>query len=219
MHVLVCLPFELSHSNQYMQIEFRRLQCFLRSDGITVPESTSLLIAPIMSSKIYNKIRLGTLVVADDITVDLLSYDKRVNQIFTVAPRNFQRIAHEISALEFQNNPKQPPDDDDVAQIEFQVDIDCVLTGFIAYFSAKLFNGIEMNTRTMDEHSDVLRPRPNLYPIRIAKDLKTGQKLQAIFYRQFESTSKTMTMEWSVEKPFIIPIHGSKGLYDKLLAT
>lgn len=203
-----------------MQIEFRRLQRFLRSNGITVPESTSLLIAPIMSSKMYNKIRLGPpAVVAEDKTTDLLNYNKRVNQIFTVAPRNFQRIAHETSAFAFPNNPNQPRDEDDVAPIEFQVDIDCVLTGFVGYFSAKLFSGIEINTRTMDEHSNVLSPRPNLYPIRIAKDLKMGQKLQATFYRQFDSTTRTMTMEWSVEKPFIIPIHSSKGLYDKFLAA
>ncbi len=110
-------------------------QKLLKPTGISIPSKYTSYINPIMSFKVHNLIRRS--IEKIDIRDRLSSAQNRSEQMYVIYLKNAFHIANPKPLFEFIHpNWSEPIDNSRFASVSFEVDIDCVLTGFAGYFDA-----------------------------------------------------------------------------------
>lgn len=215
MHIIVSMPFESMYHSQWLQFNFDQVKHFLHADGLIIPQQSQLSIAPVMSSKIHNKVRHGEILV-DSKEVDVLEYVKRSQTIFKVFPRNFYECAAPQLIFSFDHRPdKRIPfchtTETELIRVMFNTKLECMVDGFFGYFQATLYRHIEVCNRKMDQMNDTVCPALTFYPLASPLYLRAMETLQVIFRLCFDDKEDCVWFEWGTIEPNISMVHNFKG--------
>lgn len=215
MHIIVSMPFESMYHSQWLQFNFDRVKHFLRPDGLIIPQQSTLSIAPIMSSKIHNKIRHGEIFV-DSREVDVFEYEKRSQTIFNVFPKNFYECAPPKVVFSFEHRPhKRTPicyaTETELTTVTFDTKLECMVSGFFGYFAAILYRHVEISNRKMDHMDDIVCPALTFYPLASPQHLQAKQSLHATFRLCSDANEDCVWFEWGTNGPIISTVHNFMG--------
>lgn len=180
------------------------VQKFLKPGGVCIPTRCSSFLAPIQSSKIYNK------------TVNFRglyniphTHDAPFNteRPFVVKPLNYYQIAEPQEVFRF-DFPSEDMSVIEHKMLAFESKIDSVLHGFLGSFEATLYKNICLGTRLLNSRSE-----PMWYsfflPINAPQFVAGGAPIQACVWRC--SDQLRMWYEWAVTKPSMSKIHNVDG--------
>lgn len=215
MHIIVSMPFESMYHSQWLQFNFDQVKHFLHEDGLIIPQQSTLSIAPIMSSKIHNKVRHGEIFV-DSKEVDVREYAKRSQSIFKVFPRNFYECAAPQLIFSFDHRPdKRIPfchaTETEMTEVTFDTKLECMVVGFFGYFQTTLYRHIEVCNRKMDQMNDIVCPALTFYPLASPQYLHAMQTLHVTFRLCFDAKEDCAWFEWGTNEPYISAVHNFMG--------
>lgn len=215
MHVIGSLPFESMYHSQWLQFNFDQVRHFLRPNGAIIPQQSTLSIAPIMSSKIHNKVRHGDIII-DSKEVDVFEYETRSQSIFKIYPRNYYECATPKIVFSFEHRPnKRAPfcwtTESELTIVTFDIKLECVVIGFLGYFETVLYRNIELSQRKMTQLDDIVCPAITFYPLVSPQHLHAKQSLDATFRLFFDAHKDCVWLEWNTNAPIISPVHNFKG--------
>lgn len=214
-HIIVSMPFESMYHSQWLQYNFDRVKHFLRTDGLFIPQQSTLSISPIMSSKILNKIRHGEIFV-DSKGVDVFEYTTRSQTIFKVFPKNFYECAAPKVIFSFDHRPNERTSfccttETEMSSVTFETKLKCMVVGFFGYFQAILYRHIEVNNQKMDQIDDLVCPALTFYPLASPQHLCAKQLLHVTFRLCFDANKNCVWFEWSTNEPIISEVHNFMG--------
>jgi protein arginine N-methyltransferase 5 len=176
-----------------------------RPDTISIPQSYTSYIAPIMSHKLH----LETFV--------NLPYDKpsyfAFECTYVAYLRNFYMIDSPKQLFTFDHsNLSLAPETRDNRRHElttFTARSDCCLHGFAGFFDAKLFGDVHISIVPGQESPDMFSWFPLWIPIKTPIDLSDGQQIQLAVWRRLNKHK--VWYEWAVMEPTTTDIHNSNG--------
>ncbi|XP_063695873.1 protein arginine N-methyltransferase 5-like [Culicoides brevitarsis] len=185
-------------------------QKLLKPDGISIPCSSTSFVNPVMSSKLYNAIRL----------IDRMYHprDKNASVVanfennYVVYPKNVYHIDDPKPLFTFVHpNHENLIDNSRFASLEFTSKVHCVLHGFIGYFETVLYKDIILSINPFTHTAGLSSWFSFLLPITEPQQIAAGQKITANFWRC--TSSHKVWYEWSVSSPQISHIHNSGGRF------
>lgn len=185
-------------------------QKHLKPSGISIPCSSTSFIHPIMSSKLYNAVRL----------IDRMYHprDKNASVVanyentYVVYPKNVYRIAYPKPLFNFVHpNFSKTIDNSRFSTLEFKSKSQCVLHGFIGYFESVLYKDIKLSIQPSTHTTGLSSWFSFFLPITEPQQVAAGQKITANFWRC--TASHKVWYEWSVSSPQISHIHNNGGRF------
>lgn len=178
---------------------------FVRPDTISIPQSYTSYVAPIMSHKLH----LETFV--------NLPYDKPPYHAFECTYvaylRNFYMIDSPKSLFTFDHHDlslaPQSRDNRRHDILKFVAASDACLHGFAGYFDATLFADIHISIVPGKESKDMFSWFPLWIPIKNPIDVREGERIQLAVWRRLNKHQ--VWYEWAVLDPTATDIHNSNG--------
>lgn len=211
--IVVAMPFESMYQSQWIQFNFDQVRHFLRPNGVIIPQQTRLSIAPVMSSKIYNKIRHGEVNI-DSAEIDTLAYATRSQCIYKVYPKSFYQCAPPKVVFSFDHRSSTPfcsITETEIANVTFVSKLQCSVVGFFGFFEAKLHQHIVISNLRMEEIDDLICPALTYYPLAIPQPLLARQTLHVTFQQCLDAKENCAWLEWKTSAPFASTVHNFMG--------
>ncbi|EFA85493.1 protein arginine methyltransferase [Heterostelium album PN500] len=186
-------------------------QRFLKPNGISIPTWYTSYIAPMSSSKLYNEVASHTSL-------------KHFETPYVVKAHNFHQIATSKPLFTFTHpNPEvtktigeqkhslQPIviDNDRFETIDFSVENDTMLHGFIGYFDCCLYDDVHISINPANFSTGMFSWFPIYFPIKEPINIQKGNKITLQFWRN--SNRSKVWYEWTVTSPLVAPIHNTGG--------
>ncbi|WAR12296.1 ANM5-like protein, partial [Mya arenaria] len=164
-------------------------------------EYTSYL-APLQSSKLYNEVRT-----TKDKDKPL---ESNFEMPYVVRLHNCQILDNPKPVFQFHHpNRDEVIDNSRFLSLEFNIENTAILHGFAGYFDARLFGDVYLSIVPETHSPGMFSWFPILFPIKTPMYLKVGDKVEVDFWRRV--SEKNVWYEWSVRKPYPMPIHNPKG--------
>lgn len=182
-------------------------QKHLKPDGISIPcESTSYL-NPIMAPKLLNIIRE---VRGHGRRGKPNTYENQAEMAYVVYLKNVYHITEPQPVFKFVHpNQEDPIDNSRFIQMEFDVEHDCVMTGFAGYFDTVLYKDIKLSIHPKEHTRGLISWFSLYFPLSEPQQLHAGQKVKVNFWRCVSSSK--VWYEWSTTSPYISHVHNLKG--------
>lgn len=119
-------------------------QKHLKDDGISIPSKSTSYINPMMSSKIYNLVRI--IEKNRNPREKLHHYAEQSELTYVIYFKNVYHIADPQPLFEFVHpNPAKQIDNSRFATLTFDVKLDSVLTGFGGFFDTVLYKDVTLS--------------------------------------------------------------------------
>lgn len=182
-------------------------QKHLKPDGISIPCKSTSYLNPVMAPKLLSSIRevRGHMKRGAPTT-----YEKQIESAYVVYLKNVFHITTPKEVFTFVHpNHDEVIDNSRYIKLEFDVEHDCILTGFAGYFDTVLYKDFKLSIHPQ-EHTPGLISWFSLYfPISEPQQLHAGDKITLNFWRCVSSSK--VWYEWSVSSPIPTHIHNLKG--------
>lgn len=176
-------------------------QVHLKPDGIMIPNRSTSYLSPVMAPKLlYVETELLKKLVYAKIPIDAhITY-----------LRNVYHIADPQSVFTFVHpNREEVIDYNRSIQLEFDVKIDCVMTGFAGYFDTVLFKNIKLSIHRLAHTTGLISWHPMYFSLDEPQQLRAGDKICVDFRRCVSPNS--VWYEWRTTSPFVSKIHNFNG--------
>lgn len=184
-------------------------QNHLRPDGISIPCKSTSYVNPVMSSKIYNQMRVVER--SRNPRDKLHHYAENAETTYVIYLKNVYHMAEPQPVFEFvhPNRQRQPIDNARFTTLRFTAELDAVLTGFAGYFDTVLYKDIVLSIHP-ETHSRGMASWFSCYfPVAEPIQLKAGQTIEVNFWRCI--AAHKVWYEWSVSAPIVTHIHNHNG--------
>lgn len=206
-------------------------QKHLKPDGISIPCSSTSYINPMMSSKIYNLVRI--IEKSRNPREKFHYYAEQSEMTYVIYFKNVYHIADPQKLFEFVHpNRDKNIDNTRFATLHFDVKLDTVLTGFGGFFDTVLYKDIKLSIHP-ETHSPGMASWFSVYfPVSVSCitlnnqinldtepafppfyqepiQLKAGDRITLNFWRCI--AAHKVWYEWSVSQPTITHIHNHNG--------
>lgn len=202
MDLVISLIFESTHLGPWLKYSFNRIKHILKPNVILIPKNSKLSIAPIMSSKIFNKIRTSDIFI-DNKKIDLHEYQIRAETIYKIFPQCFYKCAETQVLFSFEHRPNNngnvnDNDNSRATQVTFVIKQSCVVNGFLGYFQTNLYKTIQINNDLCETNDDYKCLALVYYPINKPQFLRTNEKLMTNFWLSWNEERYTVWYEWCI---------------------
>uniref|UniRef100_M4C5E2 Protein arginine N-methyltransferase n=1 Tax=Hyaloperonospora arabidopsidis (strain Emoy2) TaxID=559515 RepID=M4C5E2_HYAAE len=159
-------------------------QDFLHENGISIPCEYTSYVAPVMSSKLWNEVK-----VHDSLKSFETPYVVRLHNFYALAPtQRCFRFTHPKFSARIDNRRQ--------AELRFVAAESAVVHGLAGYFDAMLYDDVTLSIEP-DTHSDgMFSWFPIYFPLRQPLRFQKGEEVVVDFWR-LESNSRVW-YEWSV---------------------
>lgn len=183
-------------------------QKHLKPDGISIPCRSTSYLNPLMSSKIYNMVRVVER--SRNPRDRLHHYAEHAETTFVIYMKNVYHIADPQAVFTFVHpNHERPIDNTRFKRLRFVAEQDAVLTGFAGYFDMVLYGDVVLGIHP-ETHSRGMSSWFSCYfPVSEPIQLRAGQAIEVNFWRCV-STNKVW-YEWSLSGPIVTHIHNHNG--------
>lgn len=183
-------------------------QRLLKEDGISIPCKSTSYLNPIMSQKLLNAVKEVRPFRHREYAPS--TYEVQSECTYVVHIKTAYHIADPKKVFEFVHpNRDAVINNARFIELEFDVLVDCVLTGFAGYFDAVLYKDIKLSTHPT-EHSQGMASWFSIYfPLAEPQHVRAGEKIKMNMWRS-ESTNKVW-YEWNTLEPNISHIHNFNG--------
>ncbi|XP_055696144.1 protein arginine N-methyltransferase 5 isoform X2 [Lutzomyia longipalpis] len=184
-------------------------QVHLKPDGISIPSSYTSHIEPIMSSKLYNQVRLVTK--TEDQNMQLRGKSKVMETTYVVYMKNVFHIADEPKPLFTFHHPNRDKviNNNRYGRVSFTTKLDSVLHGFAGYFDTVLYKDIVLSIHPMTHTNGLSSWFSMFIPISTPVNLKAGEEIELNVWRHV--AQRKVWYEWSLTSPQISPIYNLNG--------
>lgn len=183
-------------------------QKHLKPDGISIPSKSTSYIEPIMSPRLYELVRQ-----ADKSTNQRdkqKTYAGNAESTYVVYFKRVFHIADPQPLFEFCHpNYQRTIDNSRYEKRQFNVALDCVLTGFAGYFDTVLYKDVTLSIHPYTHTNGLSSWFSMFFPITEPMQCKAGDIIELHFWRCI--SSHQVWYEWSVAKPIITHIHNHNG--------
>lgn len=182
-------------------------QQHLKPDGISIPCKSTSYLNPIMSPKLVSIIRevRGHVRRGKPYT-----FEKQAESPYVVYMKNVYHIAKPKQVFSFEHpNKDEVIDNSRFMKLEFDVEQDCVLTGFAGYFDTVLYKDIKLSIHPMEHTRGLISWYPLYFPLSEPQQLHAGAKIQ-VNLRRCISSSKVW-YEWCTAAPLVSHVHNVNG--------
>ncbi|XP_061393801.1 protein arginine N-methyltransferase 5 [Musca vetustissima] len=184
-------------------------QKLLKPDGISIPYKSVSFINPVMSSKLYNAVRnVGRMEPFS--REKMSSYYNHAENGFVVLLKNVYNIDYPKALFEFVHpNPDKRKDNTRYKILQFEVQLDCVLTGIAGYFECWLYGDILMSINPPTHTPGMPSWFPMYFPFTEPMNVKKGQTLEIHFWRCV--SKQKIWYEWCLASPHTTHVHNLGG--------
>lgn len=183
-------------------------QKHLKPDGISIPSKSTSYINPLMSSKIYNLVRV--LDRNRNPRDKLNHYAENAETTYVIYFKNVYHIADPQPLFEFVHpNHERPIDNTRFKTLRFTADQDSVLTGFAGYFDTVLYKDVTLSIHPATHSRGMASWFSCFFPVAEPIQLRAGQELEVNFWRCM--AAHKVWYEWSVTEPLVTHIHNHNG--------
>lgn len=182
-------------------------QNHLKPDGISIPCQSTSYLNPVMAPKLLGLIRevRGHMKRSTPIT-----FEKQIESPYVVYLKNVFHITTPKEVFTFVHpNRDAVIDNSRFIKLEYEVQQDCVLTGFAGYFDTVLYKDIKLSIHPLEHTRGLISWFSLYFPISEPQQLHAGDKITLNFWRCV-SPSKVW-YEWSTTSPIPSHIHNLKG--------
>lgn len=169
----------------------------LAPDGVCIPRRCCSFLTPVMSPKLWNKVRHY-----DDVAHMESPYVVKFHQAF------FPCTDIEPCFC-FEHPSPDGASHDRYASIDFVTEMDCVVHGFAGYFNCELEDGLTLSTIPGSQCEGTITWFSMFFPLREPMCLPRSQHLQTHWWRLHDE--RKVWYEWAVSKPTVQPIHNPGG--------
>lgn len=183
-------------------------QRLLKEDGISIPCKSTSYLNPIMSQKLLNAVKEVRQYRHRELAPS--TYEIQSESTYVVYIKNAYHIADPKPVFEFVHpNRSDIIDNTRFIELEFNVLVDCLLTGFAGYFDTVLYKAIKLSIHPTEHSVGMASWFPVYFPLAEPQQVRAGEKIKMNIWR-CESANK-IWYEWSTMEPFISHIHNFNG--------
>lgn len=182
-------------------------QNHLKPDGISIPCQSTSYLNPVMTQKLVNSIRN---IHGCSRQVEPINYEIVSEKTYVTFMRNVFHITKPRPVFSFvYPNPDKMIDNTRSTELQFDVGVDCLLTGFAGYFDINLYKNIKLSIHPLEHTNGLISWFSMYFPLSEPQHLHAGDKIRAIFKRC--ESSHGVWYEWKTTAPYRIPIHNFGG--------
>lgn len=179
-------------------------QKHLKEDGISIPCKSTSYINPVMSSKLFNSVRIVERCSTQRDRTQ--SYLLQSESPYVVYVKNGYHISDPQPVFEFVHpNKDKEMDNSRYIQLDFPVTLDCVLNGFVGYFDTVLYKDIIISIHPFTHTIGMSSWFSIYFPISEPQHLKAGDTLKLHMWRCVGPHK--VWYEWSTSAPHKSHIH------------
>lgn len=187
-------------------------QKHLKDDGISIPCRSTSFLNPVTNMKLKNQ---TSFVRGQSVRIPPSNYEKTSETSYVVLLQNNYHIDKPKPVFTFVHpNRDEPIDNTRFQTLEFDVQNDCVLTGFAGYFEAILYHKINISIHPLEHTAGMTSWFPMYFPLSEPQHLCAGDKIVVVFWRKECSTA--VWYEWQTKAPHISHIHNLGGHAQKI---
>ena len=181
-----------------------------KSDTISIPQTYTSFIAPIMSYKLHSR----TLLNRDPSKPIYAAYENQ----YVVYLKNFYLIDKPKQLFTFDHfdmtiHPTKK-DNQRFKTLNFKSKLPAICHGFAGFFEATLFKDIKISTVCGDETADMFSWFPLYIPIQKSFKIEPNEKIEVLFWRNVDK--QNVWYEWTVTSPASCQIHNINGRSQKI---
>lgn len=182
-------------------------QRHLKPDGISIPCQSTSYLNPVMAPKLMAAIRevRGHMRRCKPNT-----YEKQAESPYVVYLKNVYHITQPLPVFTFDHpNKDSVIDNSRFIKMEFDVETDCVLTGFAGYFDTVLYRDIKLSIHPKEHTRGLISWFSLYFPLSEPQQLHAGDKVTVNFWRCISNNQ--VWYEWSTTSPYTTHVHNLKG--------
>lgn len=183
-------------------------QKHLKVDGISIPCKSTSYINPTMSTKVFNAVRYVER--PSNARERMNCYSNQAESTYVLYIKNCYHISKPKTVFEFVHpNLNTVIDNSRFISIDFEVKVDCVLTGFSGYFDSVLYKDITISTHPETHTPGMASWFTLFFPMAEPQHLKAGDIIVLNIWRCVGAHK--VWYEWCTVAPIISHIHNHMG--------
>lgn len=182
-------------------------QKHLQPDGISIPCQSTSYLNPVMAPKILSQMR--------DVHGYMRrerpnTYEKQMESPYVIYMKNVFHISKPKPVFTFVHpNRDEVIDNSRFTKMQFDVEQDCVMTGFAGYFDTVLYQDIKLSIHPLEHTRGLISWFSLYFPLSEPQQLRAGDKVNVNFWRCVSSSK--VWYEWSTTSPHHTHVHNLKG--------
>lgn len=138
------------------------------------------------------------------------SYEKQVESPYVVYMKNVFHISKPKPVFTFVHpNRDEVIDNSRFARLEFDVQHDCVMTGFAGYFDTVLYQDIKLSIHPLEHTRGLISWFSLYFPLSEPQQMHAGDKVKVNFWRCVSSSK--VWYEWCTTSPYQSHVHNLRG--------
>lgn len=138
------------------------------------------------------------------------TYEKQMESPYVVYMKNVFHISKPKPVFTFVHpNRDEVIDNSRYTKLEFDVQQDCVMTGFAGYFDTVLYEDIKLSIHPLEHTRGLISWFSLYFPLSEPQQLRAGDKIKVNFWRCVSSTK--VWYEWCTTSPHHSHVHNLKG--------
>lgn len=185
-------------------------QKHLKPDGISIPCQSTSYLNPLMSSKLLSTLRESVHHRATAHSTKQHLNRSQAESPHVVYIKNAFNITEPKPVFIFDHPNRSPKiDNNRYKQLEFITEVDCVLTGFAAYFDTVLYKDIKLSTHPVTHTQGMVSWFSMYFPLEVPQQIRAGDTISVKFWRR--TASSKVWYEWQLTGPFKSHIHNING--------
>jgi len=175
-------------------------QRFLADDGVCIPQAYMSSLAPVSAPVLWGDARGN----GNDSAQSSLEtgYVVCLHKVFHPAT-----MVKDCFAFQHPNNSLLS--NDRYAELEFQVDVDCVVHGFTGYFDCKLYDNVRISIHPENQSDGMFSWFPMFFPLQVPLHLRKGTTIRSHWWRRHDM--RKVWYEWALSEPVPTPIQNPGG--------
>lgn len=182
-------------------------QRHLKPDGISIPCQSTSYLNPVMTPKLMSIIRD---VRGHTRRCKPNTYEKQAESAYVVYLKNAYHITTPKPVFTFVHpNNDAVVDNSRFVKLEFDVGMDCVMTGFAGYFDTVLYSDIKLSIHPKEHTRGLISWFSLYFPLSEPQQLHAGDKVTVNFWRCVSNSQ--VWYEWSTTSPYTTHVHNLKG--------
>lgn len=139
-----------------------------------------------------------------------VTYEKQMESPYVVYMKNVFHISKPKPVFTFVHpNRNEVIDNSRFTRLEFDVQHDCVMTGFAGYFDTVLYEDIKLSIHPLEHTRGLISWFSLYFPLSEPQQLRAGDKINVNFWRCISSSK--VWYEWCTTSPHNSHVHNLKG--------
>lgn len=202
------------------EININHIKMHLKTDISIIPSQKKLYIRPIMSYKLASKLN-NTDPICDTPNKSVLAdLDDDSECIFQAFLRSYYFLDKPMECFTFdyverlKNNEQTERNNfSEMSKLQFTIEQDCVLSGFIGYFDTVLYEDITISGAQEfdDNERHIAKWFPCYFPLNAVQKLKQQDVLETNFWLYTNYSKNRLWFEWCTSQPNFSHIHNENG--------